>query len=151
MSNQSTRTRQQQVYDLLNQRRDQWVDGTELANERVGGSEGLRRLRELSAGGHPIARRKHPDKDRDIWQYRLLPLNHQRPMLIWPSMEKQTWFVDPEKSQRTTPPGCVIIAWTGHQRDDCPECHQKGQPVRGSTVLREHHGSADSVQQRLGF
>lgn len=49
-----------------------WVDGPDLANEEVGGSEGLKRLRELRLDDHyDIKMRRHPDPDRDIFQYRL--------------------------------------------------------------------------------
>ncbi len=49
-----------------------WVNGPELANEVVGGSEGLRRLRELRAAGYQIEERRHPDPRRSVWQYRLI-------------------------------------------------------------------------------
>ncbi len=65
------RSRRQQVLDYLQARAGQWVNGPELANETVGGSEGLKRLRELRAEGYPILERKHPDQSRTIWQYRL--------------------------------------------------------------------------------
>jgi hypothetical protein len=65
-------TRQEQVLARLTQANGEWVDGTELANERVGGSEGLKRLRELRQAGAPIEERAHPDPDRSIWQYRLV-------------------------------------------------------------------------------
>lgn len=51
-----------------------WVDGPDLANEEVGGSEGLKRLRELKADGHDIRMRPHPEKARSIFQYRLVPV-----------------------------------------------------------------------------
>ena len=63
--------RREQVLRALTEAHGAWVDGTELANERVGGSEGLKRLRELRAEGHPIEERRHPDSRRTIWQYRL--------------------------------------------------------------------------------
>jgi hypothetical protein len=50
-----------------------WVDGHVLCHPQIGGSEGLRRLRELRADGHRIERRHHPDKDRTDNQYRLVP------------------------------------------------------------------------------
>jgi hypothetical protein len=69
--------RKEQVYLHLLLRKGQWVDGPELANEKVGGSEGLKRLRELrqegeDGAGFRVEARKHPDTDRDIWQYRLV-------------------------------------------------------------------------------
>lgn len=62
-------TRQQEVLERLEA--GGWIDGPDLANAEVGGSEGLKRLRELRAEGRPIERRRHPDPRRDIWQYRL--------------------------------------------------------------------------------
>jgi hypothetical protein len=54
------------------ERDGQWVDGPEIANERVGGSEGHRRLRELRADGWHIEERTHPDPERSVWQYRIM-------------------------------------------------------------------------------
>jgi hypothetical protein len=73
MANRSDRTRTEQVLDTLRAALDGdgWVDGPDLANERVGGSEGLKRLREQRADGFVIDKRRHPDKTRSIWQYRL--------------------------------------------------------------------------------
>lgn len=70
-------SRKGQVYLYLLIRKGQWVDGPELANEAVGGSEGLKRLRELrsegeAGGGFRIEARRHPDNFHDIWQYRLV-------------------------------------------------------------------------------
>jgi hypothetical protein len=66
-------TRAQQVLDYLTAAHGEWVNGTELANEVVGGSEGLKRLRELRADGHEIEERRHPDPTRTVWQYRIVP------------------------------------------------------------------------------
>lgn len=49
---------------------DGWVDGHELTAPGVGGSEGLRRLRELRQGGWKIERRPNPTSP-TAWQYRL--------------------------------------------------------------------------------
>lgn len=57
---------------MLRRNANAWIDGPDLSNERVGGSEGLRRLRELAQEGHRIQQRRHPNPDRDIWQYRLV-------------------------------------------------------------------------------
>ncbi len=73
MANLSSLTRKEQVLATL-QRADDWVDGTVLATAEVGGSEGLKRLRELRADGYTIAKRKHPDPERNIFQYRLVAL-----------------------------------------------------------------------------
>lgn len=52
---------------------DGWIDGWVLCHPSIGGTEGLRRLRELRAAGHDIERRRHPNGDRDTNQYRLAP------------------------------------------------------------------------------
>lgn len=72
LSNISPLTRKEQILKLLLDNLGQWVDGPRLASEEVGGSEGLRRLRELRADGHRIQQRHHPDAERDIWQYRIV-------------------------------------------------------------------------------
>ena len=76
MANLSDKTRKDQVEVYLREHKNEWVDGPELANERVGGSEGLKRLRELRAelapSGISIIMRKHPSPDRDIFQYQLV-------------------------------------------------------------------------------
>ncbi len=69
--NRSGRTRKEQVLDRLVEAAGGWVDGSELATVEVGGSEGLKRLRELRDEGYNIEGRHHPDPNRDIWQYRL--------------------------------------------------------------------------------
>lgn len=77
MANLSDLTRKEQVLALLRSRVDNdgrplWVDGPDLANEQVGGSEGLRRLRDLKAEGYLIQERAHPDPRKAIHQYRLV-------------------------------------------------------------------------------
>lgn len=72
MSNLSDLTRKDQVLKVLRDNLGAWIDGTALANEEVGGSEGLKRLRELKNEGHLIQMRKHPTPGRDIYQYRLV-------------------------------------------------------------------------------
>lgn len=47
-----------------------WIDGHILCHPDIGGSEGLRRLRELRADGHVIEMRKKPGGS--TRQYRLL-------------------------------------------------------------------------------
>jgi hypothetical protein len=64
-------SRKSQVLEHLRLNLNRWVDGTELATEEVGGSEGLKRLRELRTEGYSIERRKHPDPAREIHQYKL--------------------------------------------------------------------------------
>lgn len=73
MANFSDLTRKEQVLARLKAADGGWVDGPELATEEVGGSEGLRRLRELVEDGHNVRKRKHPNTERDIWQYRIAP------------------------------------------------------------------------------
>ncbi len=64
-------TRKAKVLALLRAANGDWVDGHDIASPGVGGSEGLRRLRELRAdNGWPIERRPHPQHDTS-WQYRL--------------------------------------------------------------------------------
>ena len=73
MANYSDLTRKEQVLAYLRDYRNQWIDGPSLATEAVGGSEGLRRLRELRlSGDYDIRERRHPDPHRDIWQYMLV-------------------------------------------------------------------------------
>jgi hypothetical protein len=68
-------TRRQEVLSVLMASMGEWIDGTMLATAQVGGSEGLRRLRELAFDmGCEIDRRPHPDPARDCWQYRLVKL-----------------------------------------------------------------------------
>lgn len=77
MANLSDLSRKEQVFKVLKDYLGMWVDGTALANEQVGGSEGLKRLRELrrdlaAEGRYAIQQRPHPDKARSIYQYRLV-------------------------------------------------------------------------------
>lgn len=70
-------TRRQEVLARLMANFGEWVDGTQLATANIGGSEGLRRLRELAFDmGCEIDRRPHPDPCRDCWQYRLVRIGH---------------------------------------------------------------------------
>lgn len=101
-------TRQNEVLERLEQ--GGWIDGTDLANGEVGGSEGLKRLRELRAAGHAIERRKHPDPERAIWQYRLVE------PLVRSSFR-------PASGQ--TPPDRVMIC-PDHSRPGCPNCGGSG-------------------------
>lgn len=65
-------TRRELVLARLLAADGRWVDGTEIASAHVGGSEGIRRLRELRAEGRLIEERRHPDPRLTRWQYRLL-------------------------------------------------------------------------------
>jgi hypothetical protein len=74
MPNYSDLTRRDQVLIRLREAEGAWVDGTELANEVVGGSEGLKRLRELRKPEHGnwnITMRQKPGSDQ--FQYRIDP------------------------------------------------------------------------------
>ena len=68
--NLSDLSRRDQVLTYLKQNLGQWVDGVEMSNERVGGSEGLKRLRELREAGYLIQKRQKPGADQ--YQYRLV-------------------------------------------------------------------------------
>ena len=61
--------RQQAVYDVLAD--GHWHDGPELTHPAAGGSEGLRRLRELRAKGYTIEMRLKA-KGKTTRQYRLV-------------------------------------------------------------------------------
>jgi len=61
--------RQLAVYNILKD--GEWHDGPELTHPAVGGSEGLRRLRELRAKGYTIEMRRKA-KGRTTRQYRLV-------------------------------------------------------------------------------
>lgn len=71
-------TRQEEVLKALADAHGEWVDGSTLATAEVGGSEGLKRLRELRAAGWPIEERRHPDARRAVWQYRLPAITIER-------------------------------------------------------------------------
>lgn len=62
-------SRQQAVFDVL--RDGQWHDGPELTHPAVGGSEGLRRLRELRDMGYEIQMRLKA-KGQTTRQYRMV-------------------------------------------------------------------------------
>jgi len=65
-------TRKDKVLQLLRENLNMWIEGPEIASPQVGGSEGLKRLRELREEGHKIETRPHPNKQRDVWIYRLV-------------------------------------------------------------------------------
>ena len=67
------KTRKQRVLEAL--RNGDWMDGYSLCHPAIGGSEGLRRLRELRADGHRIEKRLKPDRPEGstVYQYRLAP------------------------------------------------------------------------------
>lgn len=61
-------TRKQRVYDALKSRK--WTPGYELTHPSVGGTEGLRRLRELREEGFDI--KKRPMAGSAAYEYRLV-------------------------------------------------------------------------------
>lgn len=62
--------RREKVLHYLLQRHGMWVTGYELTSPTVGGSEGLRRLREIRASGvTQIEMRKRPGSD--AYEYRI--------------------------------------------------------------------------------
>lgn len=71
MANYSDLTRKEQVLEKLKSAPGVWFNGAELSNEEVGGSEGLKRLRELKAEGWRVQMRKNPAQGSDQFQYRL--------------------------------------------------------------------------------
>lgn len=63
-------SRREKVLQYLRDQRGEWIPGYELTTPEVGGSEGLRRLRELRVkNGYPIESR--PSGDGTTWEYRL--------------------------------------------------------------------------------
>lgn len=79
MANLSDQTRKEQVLSYLKEHLGEWVDGTEIMNEKVGGQRGGARIFDLRDDGYLIQARRHPDPERDIWQYRL-PSDTQAPL-----------------------------------------------------------------------
>jgi hypothetical protein len=84
-------TRKQQVLEMLRLHVGTWVNGTDLATEEVGGSEGLKRLRELRQEGYPIERRKHPDPAREIFQYQLTDTTTKTGAISHSESEARRW------------------------------------------------------------
>lgn len=64
----TTLTRKERVHQYLKKNR-RYVAGYELNTPEVGGTEGLRRLRELRAEGVNIISRKNPETG--IWEYKI--------------------------------------------------------------------------------
>jgi len=69
VANLSDLTRKQQVLEYLLAHKGEWVNGTDIMNEEVGGQRGGARIKDLRDDGYVIFSRKHPDPERDIWQY----------------------------------------------------------------------------------
>jgi len=130
MANHSDLTRQEQILARLRAAQGAWVDGTELATEAVGGSEGLRRLRELGAT-HTIDRRRHPDPSRDIWQYRLVEAGPEQTLTDLASPEPGLPEARFQRLPRTVVMGDVAV---------CPRC-------RGKTRLM-HFVGLDGIRHK---
>lgn len=64
-------TRRAQVLDRLRAAAGAWVPGVDLATRDCGGSEGLKRIRELRQLGWPVERRPIRGPGRTAWEYRL--------------------------------------------------------------------------------
>ena len=63
--------RKREVYQALVNAKGGWVGGPALANVACGGSEGLRRLRELREMGYEIEKKKI-DPKHNYYSYRLV-------------------------------------------------------------------------------
>jgi biotin operon repressor len=66
----SAQSRRAHVLEKLVRAEGAWVPGPDLAGPESGGSEGLRRVRELRTKGWKIETRRM--KGRDAWEYRLI-------------------------------------------------------------------------------
>lgn len=134
--NPSHLTRREQVLRLLRSKNGGWVDGPELANEQVGGSEGLKRVRELRLEGYDIQMRKHPNPARDIWQYRLVAERKvgQPPQLIDAPTKAPQRYTEPPKrlafGEAIPCPACegrkVRIDPLTKKRGPCSRCNGIG-------------------------
>ncbi|ADG06634.1 hypothetical protein [Kyrpidia tusciae] len=75
------RTRREAVWRFLTEHMGEWLDAHVIASPSVGGSEGLRRLRELRASlppGFRIEKRRKRTEDgwAFTWQYRLVRVDN---------------------------------------------------------------------------
>jgi hypothetical protein len=80
MTNLSSKTRRELVLDAL--RAAEWVDTATLSSKEVGGTEGLRRLRELRNAGFVIDKRRK--KGSDQFEYHLVTEEDVRAASIVP-------------------------------------------------------------------
>lgn len=64
----TVKTRKDKVHSYLKKNR-KYVPGYELTKPEIGGTEGLRRLRELRAEGVNIISRKNPNTN--VWEYKI--------------------------------------------------------------------------------
>ena len=159
MANLSELTRKQQVLAHLQSRLGQWVDGPDLATEEVGGSEGLRRLRELRlSGDHDIRERRHPDPDRDIWQYMLVEpigylVNDTNPQVRVPVLDLSEAFDDAkppypdhdtEVARRAEEAAALLDPQPADPKPS-PWPADHDQPRIGSAVRRKEDGTFEYV------
>lgn len=68
ISTTNTMTRKERVYNYLKKNR-KYVPGHAITDPAIGGTEGLRRLRELRADGEKILKRRNPKTGQ--WEYKL--------------------------------------------------------------------------------
>lgn len=135
--------------------KNQWVNGPEISNEVVGGSEGLRRLRELIEDGHPIESRRHPQAERDIWQYRLAVQGDVSPL-----RRDETGFTYVPKEPVMLPePVVAKVEETTYKfvrlpaKIDfgavavCPRCHAKTQRYSYKALEGKRH--KDPVKEKI--
>ena len=113
MANLSDKTRKEQVLVYLQERKGEWVDGTDIMNEQVGGQRGGARIFDLRDDGYLIQARRHPDPERDIWQYRLMD---REPVEQLPTPLREGAV--PEPPPETVPKGPMVF---GTHRI-CPSC-----------------------------
>jgi hypothetical protein len=109
--NLSEKTRKELVLDVLRAAEGGWVNTTEIANAQVGGSEGMRRLRELRADGYTIERRGHPDPKVSQYQYRLVD-EPMRPKNL--GLRGKSFDSIVLDEARTIEPPYINWKWTGH-------------------------------------
>lgn len=125
-------TRKELVLQLLKRHLNEWVNGTDIATAEVGGSEGLKRLRELRQDGYDIRMRKHPNPDRDIFQYKLVPRAMVSAAPVNP-IAKREW------SANVLPPGVTVEA----THSDESAVFSPGDAGREFPLKRNEDGSID--------
>ncbi len=136
-------TRRELVLQLLRSHPNEWVDGTRIASAEVGGSEGLKRLRELRLAGYDIRMRKHPDPRRDIYQYRLMTGVIEAP-------ERQVYvpptspgMVGRDFPLRKNEDGSIDMVW-----EVCDECGGR-YAVQADHLIGEEHKRWQAVNQTI--
>lgn len=132
MTNLSDLTRRDQVLKRLQDARGEWVDGADLSNAECGGSEGLKRLRELRQpqfGGHSIKMRQKPGSDQ--FQYRI-EVKPAGPAVVDaavtvtspPAQVIRDDFTGKPLTPRTDLPRHEFKPYAGTNWAVCDECHQ---------------------------